>query len=101
MAQRILVVDDDKSIVKVVRGYLEQAGYQVLTAADGETALHVLRRERPEARVTRFQFKAVRPTYDLHALRVNGQLQTDGKTVKLWAQDHEGWLTMDAVATLR
>ena len=26
-----------KSIVKVVRGYLEQAGYQVLTAADGET----------------------------------------------------------------
>mgnify|MGYP001091048682 CR=1 FL=1 len=25
----------------------------------------------------------------------------NGKTVKLWAQDHEGWLTMDAVATLR
>jgi DNA-binding response OmpR family regulator len=48
MAQRILVVDDDKSIVKVVRGYLEQAGYQVLTATDGETALHVLRRERPD-----------------------------------------------------
>ena len=48
MAQRILVVDDDKSIVKVVRGYLEQAGYQVLTAADGETALHMLRRERPD-----------------------------------------------------
>ena len=48
MAQRILVVDDDKSIVKVVRGYLEQAGYQVLTAADGESALHMLRRERPD-----------------------------------------------------
>jgi two-component system alkaline phosphatase synthesis response regulator PhoP len=48
MAQRILVVDDDKSIVKVVRGYLEQAGYQVLTASDGETALHMLRRERPD-----------------------------------------------------
>ncbi len=39
MAQRILVVDDDRSIVKVLRGYLEQAGYQVLTAGDGETAL--------------------------------------------------------------
>jgi hypothetical protein len=25
----------------------------------------------------------------------------NGKTIKLWAQDHEGWLTMDAVATLR
>jgi len=45
---RILVADDDKSIVKVVRGYLEQAGYAVLTAADGETALHMLRRERPD-----------------------------------------------------
>jgi two-component system alkaline phosphatase synthesis response regulator PhoP len=43
-----LVVDDDPSIVKVVRGYLEQAGYQVLTAFDGETALHILRRERPD-----------------------------------------------------
>ena len=48
MPQRILVVDDDKSIVKVVRGYLEQAGYQVFTAGDGETALHMLRRERPD-----------------------------------------------------
>lgn len=48
MPQRILVVDDDKSIMKVLRGYLEQAGYRVLTATDGETALHILRRERPD-----------------------------------------------------
>jgi DNA-binding response OmpR family regulator len=48
MPQRILVVDDDKSIIKVLQGYLEQSGYQVLTAADGEMALHVLRRERPD-----------------------------------------------------
>ena len=43
----------------------------------------------------------MRPTFDLNPFRVNGQLQDDGKTVKLWAQDHEGWLTMDAAATLR
>ena len=48
MAQRILVVDDDLSIVKVVRGYLEQSGYTVLTATDGEMALHMVRRERPD-----------------------------------------------------
>lgn len=46
--QRILVVDDDKSIVKILRGYLEQNGFEVLTAFDGETALHTLRRERPD-----------------------------------------------------
>ncbi len=48
MTQRILVVDDDKSIVKVLQAYLIQAGFQVLTAYDGETALHQLRRERPD-----------------------------------------------------
>lgn len=48
MSEQILVVDDDKSIVKIVRGYLEQANYQVLTAYDGETALHTLRREKPD-----------------------------------------------------
>ena len=45
--QRILVVDDDKEIVRLVRAYLEQAGFQVLVAYDGETALHTVRRERP------------------------------------------------------
>ena len=48
MAQRILVVDDDREIVRLVRAYLEQAGYQVLVAYDGDTALHLLRRERPD-----------------------------------------------------
>jgi len=48
MSQRVLVVDDDKSIVKVLAAYLEQSGYQVLTAYDGEMALHALRRERPD-----------------------------------------------------
>ena len=46
MLQRILVVDDDLSILKVLRGYLEQGGYTVLTATDGEQALHMLRHER-------------------------------------------------------
>jgi two-component system alkaline phosphatase synthesis response regulator PhoP len=45
---RILVVDDDKQIVRLVQAYLERAGYQVLTAHDGETALHTIRRERPD-----------------------------------------------------
>lgn len=48
MTQRILVVDDDPSIVKIMRGYLEQAGYDVLTAADGDRALQLVRQERPD-----------------------------------------------------
>jgi two-component system, OmpR family, alkaline phosphatase synthesis response regulator PhoP len=48
VSQRILVVDDDKQIVRLVRSYLEQAGYAVLTAADGTTALRTIRTERPD-----------------------------------------------------
>jgi 3-methylfumaryl-CoA hydratase len=63
--------------------------------------MDLLRRELPQARVETFRFKAVRATFDLHPFHVNGRLEPDGKTVRLWANDHEGWLTMDATATLR
>ena len=36
MAQRILVVDDDRQIVRLVRAYLEQADYNVIVAYDGD-----------------------------------------------------------------
>jgi two-component system alkaline phosphatase synthesis response regulator PhoP len=45
---RILVVDDDHDIVRLVKAYLEKDGYLVLTAYTGETALHILRRDRPD-----------------------------------------------------
>ena len=48
MAQRILVVDDDRQIVRLVQSYLEQSGYAVLTASDGATALRTIRAERPD-----------------------------------------------------
>ena len=54
----------------------------------------------PDADVATFGFRAVRPTFDLHPFHVNGDPGDDG-TVRLWSQDHEGLLTMDAVATLR
>ncbi|MDY7041395.1 MAG: response regulator transcription factor [Chloroflexota bacterium] len=44
----ILLVDDDKKIVRLVRDYLEAAGFQVLTAYDGTTALAIFRHERPD-----------------------------------------------------
>jgi two-component system alkaline phosphatase synthesis response regulator PhoP len=45
--QQILVVDDDRELVRVMRAYLEKAGFQVLMAYDGETALKTLRHDRP------------------------------------------------------
>ncbi|MBX3658079.1 MAG: MaoC family dehydratase N-terminal domain-containing protein [Ramlibacter sp.] len=60
----------------------------------------LVRRQRPDAVLRTFDFKAVRPTFDLHPFRVCGTPSADGQAVDLWAQDHEGWLTMQASATL-
>ncbi|MGA7730950.1 MAG: response regulator transcription factor [Chloroflexia bacterium] len=51
MPKTILVVDDEPGIVTIVRDYLERAGFRVLTAGDGETALRLARLERPNLMV--------------------------------------------------
>ena len=88
----------DRKYVTEVEGYPGLIVHGPLIAT---LLMDLLRREMPSADVASFRFKAVRPTFDPHPLRVNGALHPDGKTVRLWAQDHEGWLTMDASATLR
>ncbi len=44
----ILVVDDEPKIVQLARDYLEHAGFAVLTASDGSTALHAARASKPD-----------------------------------------------------
>lgn len=46
--QRILVVDDERRIVDIVKAYLEKDGFAVSTAYDGQTALERIRAERPD-----------------------------------------------------
>ncbi len=48
VTQTILVVDDDKDIVRLVRGYLEKDGYRVLTAYNGDSAVHTIASEKPD-----------------------------------------------------
>jgi len=48
MNELILVVDDEPKIVKLAQDYLEQAGFRVMSAGDGTTALAVARREQPD-----------------------------------------------------
>ncbi len=48
MSQTILVVDDEPEIVRLLRSYLEQAGYRVVTAYNGEDALYTARHEQPD-----------------------------------------------------
>jgi DNA-binding response OmpR family regulator len=48
MSKKILVVDDEPRIVRVLRGYLESAGFQVVAAYDGTEALAAFRHETPD-----------------------------------------------------
>ena len=87
----------DRRYVTEVEGYPGLIVHGPLIAT---LLIDLLRRNAPQAFVRSFNFKAVRPTFDLHPFRLNGQPSADGKTVQLWAQDHEGWLTMQGTAEL-
>jgi 3-methylfumaryl-CoA hydratase len=87
----------DRRYVTEVEGYPGLIVHGPLIA----TLLHdLLRWQLPDARVATFEFRAVRPLFDLHPFTVCGAPLADGKTFHLWAMDHEGWLTMDATARI-
>jgi two-component system alkaline phosphatase synthesis response regulator PhoP len=48
MTKKIFIVDDEPQIVKVLKAYLEKAGFQVVTASEGNTALLTFQREKPD-----------------------------------------------------
>lgn len=45
---KVLVVDDEPNIVRILSGYLEQDGFEVLTALDGDAALRLAKQAHPD-----------------------------------------------------
>jgi DNA-binding response OmpR family regulator len=48
MTKTILVVDDEKRILSLLKAYLEQQGFQVVTAVNGQEAVYTARHEKPD-----------------------------------------------------
>jgi DNA-binding response OmpR family regulator len=46
-AERILIVDDERSVVEVVSLYMQREGFEVCTAFNGHEALHALNQQKP------------------------------------------------------
>ena len=90
----------DRRYVTQVEGY---AGLIVHGPLIATLLVDLLRRNVPGAQLARFEFRAVRPTFDIARFRVHGKPadgSTDGKTFSLWGEDADGWLTMQATAVL-
>jgi 3-methylfumaryl-CoA hydratase len=89
----------DRQYVTQVEGYPGLVVHGPLIA----TLLVDLVRRHSDRPMKRFEFKALRPTFecaDQRHLRVSGQPDASGQHIRLWAQDHAGWLTMQASAEL-
>ena len=84
-SRTILVVDDEPRIVELARDYLEHAGFRVITASDGPTALDSARRDRPDLVVLDLGLPG------LDGLDVTRELRRDGSTpiVMVTARDDE------------
>jgi DNA-binding response OmpR family regulator len=55
MGKRILVVDDESHILHVLSMKLQNAGFEVVTAMDGEEALDICLAEPPDLLITDYQ----------------------------------------------
>jgi DNA-binding response OmpR family regulator len=48
MSKKILVIDDDKAILALLKSYLETKGFQIDTALDGIEGLEQIKRKTPD-----------------------------------------------------
>jgi len=75
--KKILVCDDESHILHVVSLKLRNAGYEVLTAADGQEALELAIAERPDLIITDYHMPS------LSGLELCQKLKQDPATAKI------------------
>ncbi len=74
---RILVVDDSRTEIHVLKGMLEKAGYEVETASSGEEGIAAARRARPDV----ILMDVVMP--GVNGFQATRQLARDPSTAKI------------------
>ena len=75
MATKVLVVDDEPGIVKMVESRLKSAGYEVITAADGEEGLKKCQLFKPDIAVLDIRMPGMSGTELAEAMKDDPALQ--------------------------
>ncbi|MBV9100805.1 MAG: response regulator transcription factor [Candidatus Dormibacteraeota bacterium] len=92
----VLVVDDEPAIVRVVRDYLEAAGFTVLTAGDGEAALQTAHRSRPDLVILDLSLPRMDGLDVARALRRDGEVPIIMLTARTEEADRVAGLELGA-----
>lgn len=87
MKERILIIEDDEGIVRVLKRALTYEGYQVDTALDGENGLHLARDHRPDLVILDLMLPGMDGIEVCQRLRSSGNLPILMLTAKDAVQD--------------
>ncbi|MBK9114620.1 MAG: MaoC family dehydratase N-terminal domain-containing protein [Betaproteobacteria bacterium] len=88
----------DRRYVTEVEGYPGLVVHGPLLAT---LLLDLMRDALPGVFVARYEFRAIRPVFDLHPFFACGQPQPGGTSYRLWIRDHAGCTAMEATAVVR
>jgi two-component system KDP operon response regulator KdpE len=93
---RVLVIDDEPSILRALRINLTARNYQVSTASDGTSGLAAVSRERPDAVILDLGLPDMDGTEVIHGVR--GWSSTPIIVLSVWGAEHQKVAALDAGA---
>jgi len=93
---RVLVIDDEPSILRALRINLTARNYEVSTANDGSSGLAAISRERPDAVILDLGLPDMDGTEVIHGVR--GWSTTPIIVLSVWGAEHQKVAALDAGA---
>ena len=76
MAKKILIIEDQKSLIQLLSARLKSAGYQVFSAMDGTTGLDQVPVVRPDLVITDLALPGMNGNVIVRILKTSGQFKS-------------------------
>jgi two-component system KDP operon response regulator KdpE len=93
---KVLVIDDEPSILRALRINLTARNYEVTTASDGASGLAAVSRDRPDVLILDLGLPDMDGTEVIHGIR--GWTSTPIIVLSVWGQEHQKVAALDAGA---